>query len=1002
MSHEAVATPAMPLADTVSVMKSNLTEMNRVAMDIDDHVDKKRKDLPIDIEDSDAELESSKATSSGGKPRKKAKTGHYAESQTATQSRVSIKKNKVVFNEKKLDLSSHPSTAADTVAFHEYKKKHPGQLSVFPPEGYPLLAKLVQDSDQTIGSLAASIQRRLCEFDEGEDSVKVDHIKKAISVISTRVNYGIVRDGQSLPNLAIWRWEVNDVALLGDVRDMVQQRRTVRNESKSALEAQIALLPEEEQEKLLATKQKKTKIPKDNAAPSTPSTTSSLAEASAADFNTVIESSVSSPAKILKEVDPVAAAQEHVSTPRSAARKSKTLTKRKSAHQGEQYDETSIFPGEIMDVDYSPAKMIKKSETKSDAKKNRTADKRKKDDQAPKGQLTLANFFGGSLKKEVNRPTPKPKDISDDVVPWAPFHRKEAVFLSPYNWFDKPVVDGFRESLFQDHYQVSKAFLKTLAPPRSKFDKDGPHSTEAQSVSDLFNANSMMEIDNSLEQIRRLPWKLLQFDEDARPAYWGTWSKKTEAVSGRRPFGKAEMLDYEYDSEAEWEPDEEGEECHSDEEDEDDSLESSSQASEEGWLVPDGHLSDDEGENLDRQPPPAEPKKRVIEALVPVIVGLYFEEADDEDQDCPSVLKECQYFTLNEKFPVDPFALDPLGADDFLDDPFNNSVKSKGKGAFTEECMKSIACIIHGNGQKLPIQIAAIQNKHPDLRLRKIAIEGKIKEIAEKERRGRDNKQKFYVKPEFEYLLADMLLTNLQSEADESAPKAPESPEQELARRLKSADSNPGACVNAIFRIMNGGELLLAEFKITPEHISLASTTKNAKLRECRAHLESENIKNDFRRSWVELLERDDFLNCVEENLANNGVGFRRVVIETCKLLRVLLGSKDPVCQATAYALKQKMATVWLQSFLTGLAHFPWSAVSTECLFLLQRIGSEATLDAASGLSTILLGQMDNVPASLKKQAYDIFRAFLKNHSKLSHLDENTVNSIRRILAKAR
>ena len=32
--------------------------------------------------------------------------------------------------------------------------------------------------------------------------------------------------------------------------------------------------------------------------------------------------------------------------------------------------------------------------------------------------------------------------------------------------------------------------------------------------------------------------KLIQFHENQRPAYWGTWSKQSSAVTGRKPFGR--------------------------------------------------------------------------------------------------------------------------------------------------------------------------------------------------------------------------------------------------------------------------------------------------------------------------------------------------------------------------------------------------------------------------------------------------------------------------------
>lgn len=64
--------------------------------------------------------------------------------------------------------------------------------------------------------------------------------------------------------------------------------------------------------------------------------------------------------------------------------------------------------------------------------------------------------------------------------------------------------------------------------------------------------------------------KLLQFAEDVRPAYYGTFTKKSHTIKGATPLAKdTDILDYDVDSEAEWEPEGEGEDINSDDEDED-------------------------------------------------------------------------------------------------------------------------------------------------------------------------------------------------------------------------------------------------------------------------------------------------------------------------------------------------------------------------------------------------------------------------------------------------
>ena len=71
--------------------------------------------------------------------------------------------------------------------------------------------------------------------------------------------------------------------------------------------------------------------------------------------------------------------------------------------------------------------------------------------------------------------------------------------------------------------------------------------------------------------------KLFKFVEDVRPPYYGTKSRKSSIVTGRRPFAKDHKLNnYEYDSEEDWsEGDGEGENIEdsaNEEEDEDDEL----------------------------------------------------------------------------------------------------------------------------------------------------------------------------------------------------------------------------------------------------------------------------------------------------------------------------------------------------------------------------------------------------------------------------------------------
>lgn len=127
----------------------------------------------------------------------------------------------------------------------------------------------------------------------------------------------------------------------------------------------------------------------------------------------------------------------------------------------------------------------------------------------------------------------------------------------------------------------------------------------------------------------------LSFHENTRPAYYGTWSKKSSLISGRRPFGRdSGLLNYEVDSDEEWDEEEvDGESIVSS--GSDNSRNGADEFEMDDFLVPHGHLSGEEKaarqeeencrhvtlvkeEDLLRQ------RNRKIERLDPVVLGPYW------------------------------------------------------------------------------------------------------------------------------------------------------------------------------------------------------------------------------------------------------------------------------------------------------------------------------------------------------------------------------------------
>lgn len=143
--------------------------------------------------------------------------------------------------------------------------------------------------------------------------------------------------------------------------------------------------------------------------------------------------------------------------------------------------------------------------------------------------------------------------------------------------------------------------------------------------------------------LRKVTMKSLKFGEDIRPPYQGTYTRHVSKSSAKRlsrnPYHRGlPDTNYDYDSEAEWEEPEEGEELGSEEEDE---------GSDEGEDDLDGFL-DDEDDAL------AEGKRRLIVGdLEPITTGIQWaaDGVSPEHQ-----VYQIQTISDGFRFPIDPFS----------------------------------------------------------------------------------------------------------------------------------------------------------------------------------------------------------------------------------------------------------------------------------------------------------------------------------------------------------
>ncbi|BFZ59992.1 hypothetical protein YB2330_001014 [Saitoella coloradoensis] len=272
-----------------------------------------------------------------------------------------------------------------------------------------------------------------------------------------------------------------------------------------------------------------------------------------------------------------------------------------------------------------------KERAKEEARKQEQEAKLKKE----KSQMRLNNFFAKPATPKKASPVEEKSGVpqSDFDKYFHPFFVRQYTDIAPFSAFKR---EG--DALKAGENQIDRA----LARPPSEVEttpiqerlSQALHSTPSrkrrrgrklkytvkQLIQNLNNPDlidSTSSSQSSPDQIlailnspRKIPQKHLQFAEDVRPAYSGTWTRPTQTITGRRPFARdTQVLNYDYDSEAEWEEEADGEEILSD-------LDDDEAMTEDGEDEEDQAFLDDE-EDVQ--------KKRAAGQLVSVVKGPAWE-----------------------------------------------------------------------------------------------------------------------------------------------------------------------------------------------------------------------------------------------------------------------------------------------------------------------------------------------------------------------------------------
>ncbi|CAM8931265.1 unnamed protein product [Rhodiola kirilowii] len=448
-----------------------------------------------------------------------------------------------------------------------------------------MIACLLEESELPLSKLVECVFERL----KGREGVSVTKasVKSSVVLLGQRIAYGVLNENADVLEdesaSCLWCWETRDMKMLPkSARTMLKIRRTCRkkiHERITAVSGFLSALRHPESDSgsrtdLMRRAEKLCKV---------------LNEA---DIRLLVDSIMQKNGTELSQKEAV---KEERLIAKQLEKNKRELEKEKKRMDRETQKEKSLQEKEQKRLQEEAERRREKEEAEIRKQQKRLQDeaereqrRREKEDAELKKQLAVkrqASLMERFLKKR------KTDCINQNDQPSADVSSASSSVVSSQQ-APQSIIQSMDNALAQS-IEVSTSNLQN--------DIKLPNSMEDSGVEDSKNT---MDADKSIcgNQKGRRRKQLLQFDKSFRPAFYGFWPKKSNLIGPRHPFKKDPDLDYDVDSDEEWEEDEPGEslsDCEKDEEDE--PLETGNgkaeeeDESEDGFFVPDGYLSDNEG-----------------------------------------------------------------------------------------------------------------------------------------------------------------------------------------------------------------------------------------------------------------------------------------------------------------------------------------------------------------------------------------------------------------------
>jgi hypothetical protein len=259
-------------------------------------------------------------------------------------------------------------------------------------------------------------------------------------------------------------------------------------------------------------------------------------------------------------------------------------------------------------------------------------------------------------------------------------------------------------------------------------------------------------------------YKFLGFHEDIRPPYRGTWSKQSTLITGRRPLGKdTTYLDYDIDSEEEWEEgdDEEGEDLVDDDDGAEEEEDMQNDEDNDGWLADEDDLGIDDDDDETRalrkknifnavNGPSGKPSNFKACVIAPRIGGLIHESFEEGDgqfyiegislEDAKDVLFSHAGFIITPDVSI---CLDAFPASDSIVDTNQSKKESSVKSLtpqikeLTSEAQKIMAQFVHNSTlRSKDLVVSELLIAHPTLASSRAQALRELDVISVKRRHG--------------------------------------------------------------------------------------------------------------------------------------------------------------------------------------------------------------------------------------------------------------------------